>query len=67
MTIRQLTDAYLRLRTVVREHLVRSMHARFMRKRARKFLAMRVTPPPSTWPKLNDNHSLDRFRRESGR
>ncbi len=54
MSLRQLRDTYLRLRTILREHLVRSMHARFMRKRARKFMAMRVTPPPSTWPKVGN-------------
>lgn len=36
------------------------------RKRRRAFLAMPVTGKPSSWPKLNENHSVDRFRRESG-
>lgn len=58
--------AYLEFRTAFRARLTRQMHARFMRKRAKR-LAIRVDTPRSTWPKLlDDRDSISRSRGENG-
>ena len=62
--LHQVLVAYRLARRKLHVRLVRSMHARFMRRRAKNkaFLAMRVDVPP----RFDERSTIDRFRRESG-